>query len=150
MSRPQIFCEQLMDQVVGRVLDHLDLFKDNLLLSTDVVTAERRVHDDVSEDLDGERQMLVQHFEVVARILLRRKGVHLPANGIDGLSDVFGASCRGPLEQHVLDEVSDAALLLCFVAGPASEPHPDAYGAYVGHPLCEESETIRKHVADDC
>jgi hypothetical protein len=46
--------------------------------------------------------------------------------------------------------VRDAALLLRLVAGPASEPHTDAYGAHVWHPLGEESETIRENVTDDC
>ena len=55
-----------------------------------------------------------------------------------------------PLEQHVLDEMSDAALLLGFVARSASEPDADADRADVRHPLGEESETIREHVADDC
>ena len=57
---------------------------------------------------------------------------------------------RGPLEQHVLDEVSDAALLLCLVTRAPSEPDTDADRAHVRHPLGEESETIREHVADDC
>jgi hypothetical protein len=49
----------------------------------------------------------------------------------------------------VLDEMSDAALLLGFVARAASEPDADADRSDVGHPLGEESETIRKHVAND-
>ena len=55
----------------------------------------------------------------------------------------------GALEEHVLDEVGDAALLLRLVARPARQPHADADGAHVRHPLREEAETIRQHVADD-
>ena len=36
------------------------------------------------------------------------------------------------------------------VTRAASEPDADADRAYVRHPLGEESETIREHVADDC
>ncbi len=121
MARPQILGEELVNEVVRRVLDHLDLFEDDLLFATDVVGAERRVHDDVGEHLDGQRQVLIEDFEVVARVLLRREGIHLSADGIDGLSDVLGGPRRGSLEQHVLDEVSDAALLLCLVTR-AREP----------------------------
>ena len=56
----------------------------------------------------------------------------------------------GPLEQHVLDEMSNTALLLGLVARAAREPYADADRTNVRHPLGEESETIRKHVADDC
>ena len=73
----------------------------------------------------------------------------LAADGVDGLGDVFRAARRRALEEHVLDEMSNAALFLRFVSGAARQPDPDADGAHVGHPLREESKTIRKHVADD-
>ena len=36
MVLPEILGEQLVDQVVGRVLDHLDLFEDDLLFALDI------------------------------------------------------------------------------------------------------------------
>ena len=149
MVRPEILGEQLVDEVVGRVLDHLDLFEDDLLLALDVVGAERRVHHDVGQHLDGQRQVLVEHLDVVARVFLGGEGVHLPADRVDRLGDVLGAAGRGALEEHVLDEVGDAALLLRLVARAAREPHADADRAHVRHPLGEETETVRQHVADD-
>ena len=111
--------------------------------------AERRVHDDVGEDVEGERQMLVEHLDVVAGVFLRRERVQLAADGVDGLGDVLGRSRRGALEEHVLDEVGDAALLRGLVAGPARQPDADADRAHVRHPLGEEAEAVSKHVADD-
>ena len=116
MTLPEALGEQLMNQVVGRVLDHLDFFEDHFLFTTDVDLAERRVHDDVGQHLDRQRQMLVEHLEVVAGVLLGREGVHLPPDGVDGLSDVFSRARVRPLEKHVLDEVRDAALLERFMA----------------------------------
>ena len=124
VTRPEILREQLMDEVVRRVLDHLDLFEDDLLFPADILAAERRVHDDVRQHLDGQRQMLVEDLEVVAGVLLGGERVHLAANGIDRLSDVLRAPCRGALEQHVLDEMSDAALLLRFVARARGRARP--------------------------
>ena len=43
MAVPEALREQLVDQIVGRVLDHLDLFENHLLLALDVVGRERRV-----------------------------------------------------------------------------------------------------------
>ena len=37
MIFPETLREQLVDEIVGRVLDHLDLFEDDLLLALDVV-----------------------------------------------------------------------------------------------------------------
>jgi hypothetical protein len=47
MIRPEVLGEQLVDEVVRRVLDHFDLFEDDLLFPLDVLGAERRVHHDV-------------------------------------------------------------------------------------------------------
>ena len=37
MILPEALREELVDEIVGRVLDHLDLFEDDLLLALDVV-----------------------------------------------------------------------------------------------------------------
>ena len=60
------------------------------------------------EQLDGERQVLVEHFDVVAGVLLRRERVELSADRVDRLRDVLGGSGIGALEEHVLDEMRDA------------------------------------------
>ena len=80
MVVPETLGEQLVDQVVGRVLDHLDLFEDDLLLALDVFVQEQRVGDQVRQDLDRQRQMLVEHLQVIAGVFLRRKGVDLAAD----------------------------------------------------------------------
>ena len=50
------------------------------------------------EDVDGQRQVLVEHLDVVAGVFLRREGVDLPADRIDRLGDVLGAARRVPLK----------------------------------------------------
>ncbi|MNC85040.1 hypothetical protein D3C83_06120 [compost metagenome] len=149
MISPEVLGEELVDEVVGRVLDHLDFFEDHLLLALDVFGAERRVHDDVRQDLDRQRQVLVEHLDVIAGVLLRGEGVHLAADRINRLRDVFGRARGGALEEHVLDEMRDAALLLRLVPGAAREPHADADRPNVRHPLREKTEAIRQNVADD-
>ena len=149
MVLPESLREQLVDEVVRRVLDHLDLFEDDLLLALDVVGAERRVADDVGEDVDGERQMLVEHLDVVARVFLRGERVELPADRVDRLRDVLGRSGAGALEEHVLDEVRDAAALGRFVARAARQPDADADRADLRHPLGEKAEAVIENVSDD-
>ena len=72
MALPEVLGEELVDQIVRRVLDHLDLFEDHLLLALDVVGGERRAHHDVGQHVDRQRQVLVEHLDVVAGVLLRR------------------------------------------------------------------------------
>ena len=149
MVLPEALREELVDQIVGGVLDHLDLFDDDLLLALDVVGRERRVEHDVRQDVDGERQVLVEHLDVVARVLLGRKRVELPADRVDGLRDVLGAARLGALEEHVLDKVRDAAALGGLVAGPARQPDADADRADLRHPLGEDAEAVVENVSND-
>ena len=93
--------------------------------------------------------MLVEDLDVVARVFLGGKGVHLTADRIDRLGDILRRSRSRSLEEHVLDEVRDPALLLRFVAGTAGQPHADAYRADMRHPLRKKTEPIRQHLADD-
>jgi hypothetical protein len=48
--------------------------------------------------VDGERQVLVEHLDVVAGVLLRREGVELPADRVDRLRDVLGRPVAVPLK----------------------------------------------------
>jgi hypothetical protein len=138
-----------MDQIVGGILDHLDLFNDNFLLALDVVRRERRVEDDVGKDVERQRQMLVEDLDVVARVFLRGKSVELSADRVDRLGDVFRTPGRRALEQHVLHEVSDTALLGRFVARSAGQPDADADRADLCHPLGEDTEPVIENVPDD-
>ena len=146
---PEGLREQLVHEVVGGVLDHLDLLEDHLLLALDVVGVERRVQDHVRQHVERPRHVLVEHLDVVARVLLRGERVELPADRVDLLRDVLGAPRLGSLEQHVLDEVRHAALRLRLVPGPARQPDADADRADVGHRLGEQANPVAKHLADD-
>jgi hypothetical protein len=93
--------------------------------------------------------VLVEHLQVVTGVFLRRKGVHLAANRVDGLGDVFRRPAGGALEEHVLHEVGDAALFERLVPRSAGQPHADADGADVGHPLRQEPQPVRQHLTHD-
>src|SRR5206468_8097981 len=149
MILPEALREELVDEVVERVLDHLDLFDDDFLLALDVLGAERRVADDIGEDVDRERQMLVEDLDVVARVLLGGEGVELPADGVDRLCNILGRAARGALEQHVLDEMRDAPALGRFVAGAPGEPYADADRSDLRHLLGEKAKSVIENVSND-
>ena len=93
--------------------------------------------------------MLVEHLDVVAGVFLGGEGVELAADRIDRLSDILGRTGAGALEQHVLDEVGDAAALGRFVARAARQPDADADRADLRHPLGEDAKAVVENVSND-
>ena len=116
MAIPELLREHLVHQIVGGVLHHLDLFEDDALLALDVGGCQRRTHDHVGQQIDGQRQVLVEHLDVVAGVFLGGKRVELTADRIDRLGNDLRRSARRALEQHVLDEVRDSRLGVRLVA----------------------------------
>ena len=111
--------------------------------------AERRVQHDVGQDVHRQRQMLVEHLDVVAGVFLRGERVELAADRIDRLRDVLGRPRRRALEQHVLDKMGDAAALGRFMPRPARQPDADADRAHLRHLLGEKTEAVIENVSDD-
>ena len=142
MIGPETLREDLVDEIIGRVLDHLDLFEDDFLFALDVLFREQRIADQIREDVDGQRQVLVEHLEVIAGVFLRREGVDLAADRIHLLRDFFGTPAGRALEEHVLDEVRDAGMLGRLVARAARQPDADRDRAHVWHPLGGETDTV--------
>jgi len=114
--RDEVRREQVVHEVVGRVVAHPDLFEDDLPLGFDLVDPEGGCPDDVGEDVEGEIQAVVDHSHVVRRALTGGERVHLAADGLDRLGDLSGAAGLGALEQQVLEEVRRAGQLLGLVA----------------------------------
>jgi len=138
--------EHLVDQIVGRVLDHLDLFEDDALLLRDFARRERRPHQHVAEQIDRRRQVLVEDFDVVARIFLRGEGVELAADRVDRLRDLLRRPRRRALEEHVFDEVRDAAFLVRLVPRAARQPQSDRHRSDVRHRLGDQPQARRQRL----
>ena len=142
MVFPEILGEDFVDQVVGIVLVHLDLFEDDAALAADVLGIEDRVQHQVAEHVHGDGQMLVQHLDVEADAFLGGEGIHVAADGIHLAGDLLRGAVLGALEHHVLDEVRDAVPLQVFVAGAGLDPYPDRGGANVLHLLGDEDQPV--------
>ena len=146
---PERLRENLVHEIVGRVLDHLDFFEDDFLLALDVDVVEGGTQDDVGQDVDRDRHVLVEHLHVVARVFLGGERVELAADRIDRLRDVLGRARSGALEQHVLDEMSDAALFVRLVARAARQPDAEADRPHVAHRFSDETYPVVECVANN-
>ncbi len=142
VAGPELLGEELMDQVVGVVLIHLDLFQDDALFFLNVVGGEGGVQDEVGEQVKGDGNVRVEDLDGEADGFLGGVGVQVAADGVDLAGKLLRRAGGGALEDHVLEEVGDAVGLGGFVAGAGVEP--DAHGdrAQGGHAFGEDAEAV--------
>ena len=79
-----------MHQVIRAVRLHLDLFQDDALFLLDVLFAEQRMEHQVGQNVEGQREVLVEHLGVEADQFLGGEGVQVAADGIHRAGDIFG------------------------------------------------------------
>ena len=89
---PEILGKDLVDEVVGVVLVHLDLFEDDAALAGDVLGGEDRVEDEVGEDVEGGGDVLVEDLDVEADGFFAGEGVEVAADGVDLAGDALGGA----------------------------------------------------------
>ena len=141
---PEMLLEDVVDVLVGRVLHHADLLEDDGFLLVDVIEVEQRVDEDVGQQVDGQREVVVGHLDVERRQLLAGEGVHHAPDGIDVGGDVKGRPPGRPLEEHVLDEVGRPVDPLVLVARAAGNPGADRDGADVTDLFRDDLDPVRK------
>jgi hypothetical protein len=93
--------------------------------------------------------VLVENLDVIAGVFLRGKSVELAADRVDLLGNVFRGPALRALEEHVLDEVGDPAVLGRLVSRTAGEPDPDRHRTNVRHRFGHETETVGERLAAD-
>ena len=77
MRFPEIAREEVVEELIGTVLDHFDLFVDDLPLFFDVLGFETGMQDDIRKKIDRTWKMLVEHSRIEAGVFLRGEGVAL-------------------------------------------------------------------------
>ena len=108
MIFPEILREDLVDQVIGIVLIHLDLFQDHPALAPQIGEIEDRVQHQIAEHIHCNRQVLIQYFNVEADTFLGGECVHVAADGIHLPRNIFRRAGLGPFKDHVLQEMGDS------------------------------------------
>ena len=81
------FLEMVEDDVVGRVVGLADLLQDDGALALQFLGLEGRVLQDVGEDVERERHVLLQHLGVIGGAFARGVGVEVAADRLDLLGD---------------------------------------------------------------
>ena len=149
MVLPEVLGENLVHQIIGAVLIHLDFFEDHAPLAADVLHIEGGIQRQVAQNFHGDRQVLIEHLHVEADALLGGEGIHVAANRIDLAGNVLGGAVFGPFEDHVLDEMGDSIPLRVLVAGPGLDPYSDRDRANVLHLFGENGQPVRQNFPSD-
>ena len=105
---------------------------------------EDRVAQDVGQDVDGERHVLLEHAGVVGGRLDAGRGVDLAADRFDLLGDLDRRAGLGALEGHVLEEMREAVLLLALGARAGADPDAEGGALELVHGMGDDAETGRK------
>src|SRR4029077_3561024 len=142
MILPEVLREDLVDEVVGVVLIHLDFFHDHAALASDVGAIEYWIQYQVAEDVERHRYVLVKNLDVEEDAFLGGESIHIPANRIELTCDFLGATVLRPFEDHVLDEVRDPIPFGIFVARTRLQPHSDRCRPDVLHLLGNHCQTV--------
>ena len=134
--------DQVVHELLRRVLVHRDLLEHDLALGVELL--EERREDHVAHHVERRLEMVVGHARVDERVLARGRGVQLAAEPVEDLGDLERAVTLGALEEQVLDEVRDAGLASALVARAGADPVADGDRADVveplgDHPLAESS-----------
>ena len=142
MIGPEVRDEDFVHQIVGRVLDHLDLFDHDVAFAVEFFVGKERRGDEVGEQIESARQMLVQHFDVIAGDFAAGESIDVAADGIAFDGDFARGAIACAFEECVFDEVRDAVEAAGFVARARAHPYPDRSGSHVIHLFGDDGETV--------
>src|SRR5262249_22007152 len=89
--------------------------------------------------------MLVEDARLVDGVLARCVRVERTAQGLELQGDLLGASPRGALEHHVLEEVRHAETFRRLMHGGRAHPGPKRHRPHSRHVLREYGQPIWKY-----
>ena len=142
--------EIIEDDVVGRVVGLPDLLQDDGALAFEFGRIEGRVQQDVGENVERERQILLQHLGVIRRAFARGIGVEVAADRLDLLGDRAGAAPLGALERHVLEKMRDAVDLRRLVPCADIDPQPERDRVHGIDAVGDDAQPVRQRREPGC
>jgi hypothetical protein len=137
--------ELLMADVRGIVIVHRQFFENDVAFLLQLAVVEHGGGDHVRDDVDGHRQIGIEHAGVVAGVFLRRRGIGFPADLVKSRRDVKRRAPLRSLEQQVLQEVRRTVLALRLVPGANADPEADGCRTLPGHRFRQHSDAAGEH-----
>jgi hypothetical protein len=129
--------EEVVHELLRRVLVHRDLLEDDVTLGIEV--GERGREDHVGHHVQCRLDVSVGHARIHHRVLARRGRVQLAAEPVEDLGDLLRGVGTRALEEQVLDEVGDTRLGVGLVAGARADPEAERHRADAGDALGDDA-----------
>ena len=133
--------EEVEDAILGRIERRADLLQDDMLLAFQLRRVEDRVAQDVGEDVEGERHVVLEDPGIVGGGLDAGRGIDLAADRLDLLGDVDGRAGIGTLEGHVLEEMRQAVLAFALGTRAGADPDAERRAFEMRHFVGDDAET---------
>ena len=103
--------EVIEDELGGVVAVAVNLLEYDAALLVNLVLGKGAVEDDVGEQLEGTRKVLLQECRVHHRLLLIGIGIEVATHILHAVQDVPGTALCRTLEEHMLHEMSETCLV---------------------------------------
>ena len=134
---PKTACrEEVVHELLRRVLVHRDLLEHHLALLVDLGEGGREDH--VGHHLERRLHVVIGDARVDDGVLPRGRGVQLGAHRVERLGDLLRVEAPRALEQQVLDEVRDAGAVGALVARADVDPEAERDRAHARDPLGDD------------
>jgi hypothetical protein len=130
--------EEVVHELVGRVLVHRDLLEHYLALGVDV-RKERHV-DHVAHHVERTLEVVVGDAHVDDGVLAGRGRVQLAPERVEGLGNLLRAVGLRALEKQVLDEVGNAGAGRRLVPRTGPDPEAERHRAYAREALRDHTQ----------
>jgi len=125
MSIPQPGRMNLEDEVIRGIVDLSDFLEDDFPLESKIRVIQARGQHKVGQNIERERDVLIQYPALVGCVLPTGIGVQRPTNCLQRVGDLQSRAALRALEHHVLEEMADARVSIGFVGGSLPDPDSD-------------------------
>ena len=112
---------------------HRQFLLDDSALFVDVRRVKFGVEKHIREHVEQIVKTVMPRLGVVTSHFLAREGVQITSDALHVLRNPPGRTPLRALEQHVLDEMTDAVRLSRFVTSAHSDPQAEAHAGHVRH-----------------
>ena len=114
--------QMLEDEIVGRIGNGADLLHDHILLAHELLAVERRLGQDVGQNVERKRHVGLEDAREIGGALGAGRGIEIAADRFDLLGDLPRGAPPRALERHVFEEMRDAVLVVPLVAAAGIDP----------------------------
>src|SRR5438132_42672 len=117
--RPVKQIELLLDGFALEAPDGVPRSKDRL---AERMPLPEILHEEFVQHIEGDGQVLVEHYAAETDAFLRGKGIKVATDRIHRARDLLGRAGLSAFEYHVLDEMADAVFLRLLLPRAGREP----------------------------